>query len=139
MHKLLIDINVILDVAEARPRHFESSQRLLTLIETGKVKGFMSALSHPIIYYLLTKEIGLRESLDFINKLLQLMDVVAVDFNVLESAIKIISDDFEDAIQAVCAKKCGADYIVTRDEEGYKGSPVPAITPAEYLATFITT
>ena len=44
--------------------------------------------------------------------------------------------DFEDALQAASAKACGADWIVTRDEQGFRNCPVPAIVPAEFLARF---
>jgi len=42
--------------------------------------------------------------------------------------------DFEDAVQAVCALKIGADYIVTRDERDFQGLAVPARSPGFVLA-----
>lgn len=36
--------------------------------------------------------------------------------------------DFEDAVQAVCAAKAGADYIVTQDLHGFQAASVPAQT-----------
>jgi len=41
--------------------------------------------------------------------------------------------DFEDAVQAVCASKVGADYIVTRDLHDFRGASVPVRTPAQVL------
>jgi hypothetical protein len=44
-------------------------------------------------------------------------------------------NDFEDALVATVAEVTGSDYIVTRNVPDFAGSPVPAITPAEFLET----
>ena len=41
--------------------------------------------------------------------------------------------DFEDCLQAECAKAVGADYIITRNTADYEESTVPAVTPTELL------
>lgn len=41
---------------------------------------------------------------------------------------------FEDAVQAVTAAQCQADYLVTRNPRDFKQSLVPVITPSEFLA-----
>ena len=41
--------------------------------------------------------------------------------------------DFEDAVVAAVAERNGAAYILTRNINDFAGSPVPAITPAEFL------
>jgi hypothetical protein len=38
-------------------------------------------------------------------------------------------NDFEDAVQAACAERIGADYIVTRNLKDFAKSPVQAILP----------
>jgi predicted nucleic acid-binding protein len=42
--------------------------------------------------------------------------------------------DFEDAVIAAVAQREGADYIVTRNTKDFIASPVPAITPEDFLA-----
>jgi hypothetical protein len=41
--------------------------------------------------------------------------------------------DFEDALVASVAEATGSDYVVTRNMNDFEGSPVPAITPIEFL------
>jgi integrase len=41
--------------------------------------------------------------------------------------------DFEDAVQAMCARRTGVDYIVTHNLKDFKGSPVQAISSADAL------
>ncbi len=137
-HKLLFDINVILDVALKRQSHFRNSQFILSLTEQKKIRGFLSAASCSTIYYFICKETrNAREATNYIQKLMRLLSIVSVDHDILNTALAVQMPDFEDAIQSACAEACGADFIVTRDASGYKGSPVKAITPDEYIATFI--
>lgn len=39
----------------------------------------------------------------------------------------------EDAVQAACALKIGADAMVTRDAAGFEGLAVPVLTPGAAL------
>ena len=135
-HRLLIDVNVILDVAGEREPHREASQKLLSEIERKKAHGFVSAASYPTLYYLLQREIGPGDAREFLGVLSKLLTIVPVDKAVLGRAMAIEMDDYEDAIQIACAETCRAGFIVTRDAHGYKRSSIHAITPSEYLATY---
>ena len=135
-HKLLIDINVILDVAGERQPHWGPSQSVLTEIEKKRAHGFVSATGYPILYYLLKKQIGAGDAREFLSILTELLSIVPVDKAVLERAMSLGIEDYEDAIQVACAGVCRAEFIVTRDVHGYKRSPIKAVTPSEYLATF---
>ena len=41
--------------------------------------------------------------------------------------------DFEDAVQAFCAKNAGEKIIITRNIQDYRLSPVKAVKPKEFL------
>lgn len=136
MHKLFIDINVILDVALAREPHFKSSQKILSYIERKKAIGYISAISCATIYYLIQKESNPKKALSYTRDLLGLLSVVEVNKQTLEREFELEAKDLEDGIQMACAEICQAKYIITRDPMDYKDSPIPALSPAEYLATF---
>lgn len=136
MHKLFIDINVILDVAVVRSPYFSASQKILSYIEKGKASGYISALSCAIIYYLVQKETCHKKAVAYIRDLLKLFTIVEVNKKILNRALEIELTDFEDNIQIACAEDCKADYIVTRNFDDYKKSESAFISPAEYLATF---
>lgn len=129
-------MNVILDVAGEREPHREASQKVLSAIERKKAHGFTSAVSYPTLYYLLQREIGASDAREFLTILSALLTVVPVDKAILDRAMTMETDDYEDAIQIACAETCKADFILTRDAQGYKKSSIQAITPSEYLATF---
>lgn len=42
-------------------------------------------------------------------------------------------EDYEDALQAAAAESCLAEWIVTRNKTDFRNSPVPAISPGEFL------
>lgn len=43
--------------------------------------------------------------------------------------------DFEDAVVAAVAEASGCRYIVTRNNKDFTGSPVPAVTPTQFLTS----
>lgn len=131
--KLFIDVNIILDVAAERQPHLGASQKILSLIESGKVRGYISAASFPILYYLLEKEIGDDAAREYLEVLSDLLTVVPLGRRELLRAMRIRTNDYEDALQAASAEACGADRIITRDLKGYRGSPVKAVTAVGYL------
>ena len=51
----------------------------------------------------------------------------------LEKAAEKKWSDYEDAVQCVSSERVDADYIITRNVRDYRESPVPALTPSEYL------
>jgi len=48
-------------------------------------------------------------------------------------ALSLPMRDFEDALQAVAAESVGAQAVITRNAADYRRSPVPAVSPAEFL------
>lgn len=52
MKRLLLDVNIILDVLLERPPHAEDAAALWALIETGKAAGLLSAHAVTIVHYL---------------------------------------------------------------------------------------
>ena len=41
--------------------------------------------------------------------------------------------DFAEALQSMCALTARADLLTTRNTSDYRRSPVPAVTPTEFL------
>ena len=136
MHKLLIDINVILDTALSRDPHDVSATKLLSYIEDKKAEGYLSAISHSIIFYLIQKDCDAKIARSYIKDLLRLLKVVEVNYDILDLSVDMLSTDFEDNIQIASAEFCKANYIITRNKSDFKKSIVLPLSPAEYIATF---
>jgi hypothetical protein len=65
---------------------------------------------------------------------LQFIEVAPAGVREARQAVGFPMNDFEDAMQAAAAMAFDALYIVTRNVNDYKSSPVPALTPAQFLA-----
>ena len=130
--KLLIDINVVLDVVLDREVD-GSSAAIMSLIDEGKVKGWLSATSYTTIYFLTNKYLDHRKAIKVIKDLLAIIQVSAVDEKTLTSALNERGPDFEDNIQIVCAQSEKVDFIITRNLSHFKYSPIKALSPTEYL------
>lgn len=101
MKALLCDINVILDIFLKREPFYQASANLFQLIEEGRIKGYLCALSFPIIYYLLYRELSRDESLRILEKIRIVFDVAKVDARNIDLALASNFNDFEDAVQII--------------------------------------
>jgi predicted nucleic acid-binding protein len=134
MTRVLVDVNVLLDVLADREPFAADSQAVLARIEAGELEGLVAAHTMTTLHYLLSKHLGKARSRKVLLDLLQILRVVAVDEDRLRHALGLDWADFEDAVQAACAEKAEAQYMVTRDKRGFVKSAVKPISPAELLA-----
>jgi predicted nucleic acid-binding protein len=55
--------------------------------------------------------------------------IAAVDGAVIQEALQLPFPDFEDAVTAAAASLAGCDYLVTRDQKGFRESALQAVAP----------
>lgn len=132
--KIVIDNNVILDVFQNREPFVQFSSKVLRLVETKQVKGYVTANSITDIHYVLSRSLKDKEKVyDAIDTLLQLIDIIDVTAKDVKKAFRSNVIDFEDELISVCAERVNIDYIITRNTKDFINSPVPAITPEDIL------
>jgi predicted nucleic acid-binding protein len=68
-----------------------------------------------------------------VSDLLDIVGVVDVGADELRRALVLDLPDFEDAVQAACAQKVGADALVTRDARGFGGLDMAVLGPGAAL------
>jgi predicted nucleic acid-binding protein len=131
--KLLLDINVILDIVLRRkPWSIEGAQ-LLTAVEAGQAEGYIAAHTLTTIYYYVAKNVGRRPAVTVVTDLLRTVQVVPVGGADFLQALVLGLDDFEDAVQTVAALQIGADYLITRNARDFNEEVVEIRTAAEVL------
>lgn len=131
--KVLLDTDVIIDVALDRQPHVEYSSNIIDLAEAFNVTAHISWHSIANFYYLVSSASGDKKTRLFIKQLLQFIVVAETTTSDAIFASDSHLKDFEDAMQLAAAKKCSADYIITRNIKHFKGSIIPAITPQQFL------
>ena len=135
--KLMLDANILLDVLQGRQPHVRFSSLIWKICECGQAAGYVSSLSFANLVYIMRKELDPEGIEDVYRKLSLLFRWTDLSQNDLSRAAALHWNDFEDALQAVMARRLGADYIITRNVQDYEGSPVPAISPEELLKSFL--
>ena len=104
------------------------------MCETDLVEGCVSALTFANLVYVMRKGLDAEMINEVLEKLSLIFTFEALNPSDLSAAADMRWEDFEDAIQAVTAKRIHADQIITRNVNDFKNSEVPAITPAEFLS-----
>lgn len=135
--RLLIDINVLLDVALQRPGA-PASARVLGLCGRQH-EAWLAWHSIATLAYLIERQRTDIAGRDFIRGLLAWADVAPTSRADAVAALDLPIADFEDALQAAAAMACGAQVIVTRNVRDFKASPVMARTPEAFLRQFPVT
>ncbi|GAB4169577.1 MAG: PIN domain-containing protein [Terrimicrobiaceae bacterium] len=124
--KILLDCDVLLDVALDRQPFVELSAEVLLWAET---EGDAVVAWHSLANCAYLLKDGGRE---FLKGLLQIVDVAPVATADAERALALPMSDLEDALQAASALSAGASFIITRNLLDYALSPVPAISPEAF-------
>lgn len=129
---IFLDVNVLVDVLSVR-EGYEASAEVIDSIRSGKEDGCLSALTIPIIWYLLGES---KESIKEIETLTKHFKIVPLNLQVLNSSFKGEMNDFEDSIQLNSALKAGAKFLITRNKRDFwSRSKITILTPEEFLET----
>ncbi len=130
---ILLDTDVLIDVAlDRRPYSYPASE-LLDRIEHGAESAYIAWHSVSNLYYLVAPALGGASARDFIVELTAFVSVATTDTQGIRYAAELPMADFEDAMRVAAARACGARYIVTRNVRDYERSPIPAVDPQEAL------
>ena len=132
--KILVDTNVLLDVAQQRQPFLADSDAVVRWCEVHPGQGFVAWHSISNLYFILRKPLGEVASREFVAMVLEIFEVVATGTASAKLALRLQMGDLEDALQTAAAIEAGADVIVTRDRD-YQAAPIPVQTPGEFLAS----
>lgn len=134
MKRLLLDVNVVLDVLLERFPHQDAAAALWAALETGRGRGVLAAHAVTTIHYLVERSRGRRVARQAVEALLTVYEVAPVDDAVLRGALAFDWRDLEGAVGAAAAVVSHCDAVVTRDADGFLGCPLPVIDPGTALA-----
>lgn len=132
--KVLVDIDVILDVLLQRDPWASESAQLLAAAERADMAGFVAGHTVTTVYYLTRKARGREAADQAVIDLLRIAEVVPVEATDFHQALTLGFRDFEDAVQAACALKISADYVATRNIADFRRLSIPSQAPGAILA-----
>lgn len=106
----------------------------MSLVVEGSLHGVCPAHALTTLYYLVRKhgsQVNAEAALDGVLRHFQIGNLNAEDW---QEARQLPFKDFEDAVVAIVAKKSASAFVITRNMADFAGSPVPAITPGDFLS-----
>ena len=133
--KLFIDTNILIDYITEREPFTGKAKNIMDMCIDENAQGFIAVHSLLNMFFILRKEfpdVSVRRAQ--LLDLTDFLEVVEVDKEMILKALKNNRfKDFEDCVQAECAVRAGADFIVTRNIKDFEKSSVRAITPEDLL------
>jgi predicted nucleic acid-binding protein len=132
--KVLLDTNVILDIALERQPFVASAVRLLEIAPQANLEFYMTATTITDLYYITQRATDRATARSFIVDLMQFVQVVGVGEAVIREALNSTIVDFEDAVQESAAHTQAIQVIVTRNESDFENSTLKVHNPESLLA-----
>ncbi|MCB1209933.1 MAG: PIN domain-containing protein [Verrucomicrobiales bacterium] len=134
--RVLIDTNVILDEALSRQPWQPTARAAMS--ECHRQHDAMIAFhTLPTLFYLIRRHSqSAVVAKRFCQQLVSWARVAPADHTVALRAFQLPLSDFEDAMQASVAEASGAAIILSRNTKDFTASPVPAMTPEDFLLTY---
>ena len=129
--KILIDTNILLDIALNREPFVEHSSLLWRLAEQKEIIAYISNTSVTDIFYICSKHAGKSTARSFIADILQVFKLANIDENGFRDALSSDINDFEDAVQYTIFKKLDCDFLVTRNKRDFNKPDV--LDPVEFI------
>lgn len=126
---VLLDTDVLVDLALDRRPHAGPAAELLDALEKRPGNAFMAWHSVSNFYYLVAPTRGKDSARSFLMELAQFVEVSPTTTESLRFAGGLDMNDFEDAMQVAAAVACRADVIATRNLRDYAKAPVKAARP----------
>lgn len=132
--RALIDTCVIIDALQSREGFEKDAQNIFLAAANNAFLGYITAKAVTDIYYLMHRYTHSdKTSRETLNKLFTLFDVLDTSGIDCRKAVPSPVSDFEDAVMIETALRSEADCIVTRNTEDFAKSPVPVLSPKEFL------
>ncbi|HBT94915.1 MAG TPA: toxin-antitoxin system, toxin component, PIN family protein [Coriobacteriia bacterium] len=132
--RFLIDINVVLDLILARAPFDVEALKIFSLAEAKEVDLFLSSDAISTIAYLVEKNRNKQTARQTLAILLDYVSLAPLDEEHVMKALALDFSDIEDSLAAAVADSADVEAIITRNTKDFKNSPVPAITPGEFMS-----
>lgn len=137
MHKVFLDTNVILDYLIVEREGHRAAQSIILLAVEEKLVCCVSPISLLNIFYLLRKQRNEQERKDIIENLMEILELVPLDYDTMQIGLYAPIQDYEDGIQYISAKRAGVEFLVSSDKRfGSYKLDIKVITSEDFVKNF---
>lgn len=131
---LLVDTCVYIDFLGRQAPFFEEAVQVVAAGFFGDAKLWIAGQSINDAFFVLNRYMDSQRVQQAIAESLAVFTPVALSPQDYQRAVALGWKDLEDCLMALCAEKAKANWLVTRDAKGFERSPVPAISPTDWVA-----
>lgn len=131
--RTLFDTNILLDLGLARkPFAKDAFACLKSARETGEPPR-IAPHALATFFYIMAQARDPAVARAATVDLIETSIVVSFGQEQAERSLKLDFGDFEDAMIAAAAEASEMDWILTRNGDDFRNSPVPALSPGDFL------
>ncbi len=132
--RVLADTNVLLDLLLARQPWLNQARPMWNAYDAGRLSIYLPASVLTDIFYICRKQVGVAHARQAVETCLHGFTVIAVDRTIVEAALALPGNDFEDNVQIACTQSAALDLIVTRNTTDFAHSSAPAVEPSTVVS-----
>lgn len=136
--RLLLDTNILIDYLAQRQPFFDDAAKLRVAADFGDVELWLCAQSLMDAEYILRKAIPVERLRAMLKGVSGFCSVASVNGDDAVAGLDSNWPDLEDFCIARVAERIQADWIITRDAEGFRHSPISATDAVSFLKALRT-
>lgn len=136
MMKVFIDTNIFLDILCKREKFVDDALSIFDMAVDNQIELLISDLSIANIKYITRKEIPVDRFYDLIQTFRPIFTIVPLGADVIDKALDLRANDFEDALQYFSAVQANADCLVTRNIKDYGFAKMEVMVSQTFLAKY---
>jgi predicted nucleic acid-binding protein len=136
MIKTFIDTNIFLDILCKREKFVDDALSIFDMAVDNQIELLISDLSIANIKYITRKEIPIDKFYDLIKTFRPIFTIVPLGADVIDKALDLRANDFEDALQYFSAVQANADCLVTRNIKDYGFAKIEVLNSQTFLAKY---
>jgi len=134
--RLLIDTNILIDYFGERRKFYMDAVKLRIAASFGDIELWGTANSFTDTFYILRKDHDSKTIQDLFLANRDVLSICSVTSADIYDCAEEKWPDFEDCLIHTCAQKIKADYILTRDADGFARASIPCLSPSEFFTVF---
>lgn len=134
--KIFIDTNIYMNSIENRDNGISKS--VLVFLQQTDVELYLNDLSIINIHYLTRKSTQKDEIKKRLKTILEEQNIVSIDRFIIEESLDSNFKDFEDGVQYFCAKRAGADLIISDNKTDFIHSDIRVMTAKEFAQAYMS-
>ena len=131
--RALLDTNIIFDILCKRPYDKKGLLQLRIMETFDDVELWASAKSYTDLFYVMHRELDSEAAQAALEDTLSWMHACSIDEDDIKAALQVRWNDFEDSLVNICAEKVKADYLITRDEKGFRDARIPHGCASDFM------